>query len=168
VAGLGAAPRPETTAEYNLKAVVLFNFTKFVDWPADAFPDERSPLQLCILGQGLIAPALDDVVVNETWNGRPIAVRRLARGADPRACHILFFERSERERQAEILAGLRGTSVLSVGETDRFLADGGLIRFFLEAGRVRFEVNLPAVEKTPIKISSKLLRLARLMPEERR
>jgi hypothetical protein len=165
-AALGAL-RPEQAAEYNLKAVFLFNFTKFVEWPADAFPDEKSPLELCILGENLIGPSLDAVVANETWNGRPIAVRRLARGADPQGCHMLFLDRAEREHQAEILAGLRGSNVLSIGETDRFLKDGGLIRFFLEVKRVRFEVNLPAVEKTPIKISSKLLRLAKLMPEER-
>ncbi|HEV7519055.1 MAG TPA: YfiR family protein [Thermoanaerobaculia bacterium] len=161
-----AAPR---SPEYTLKAAFLFNFTKFVDWPADAFADEKSPLTLCLLGGGdPFEGSLDELVANETVNGRPIAVRRKTRGVDLRTCHILFVDRTERERQPEILASLRGSAVLTVGETDRFLADGGLVNFFLEANRVRFEVNLPAVERTPLKISSKLLRLARLMPEPRR
>jgi hypothetical protein len=166
---VGAAPRSEPSAEYALKAAVLFNFTKFVDWPADAFPDGKSPFHLCILGEDPFGAVLDAMVANEVWNGRPIAVRRLPRGADPRACQILFLARGEGERHAEdaeVLAGLRGTNVLAVGETDRFLAEGGHIRVFLDANRVRFEVNLPAVKTTRIKISSKLLRLARLRPEE--
>ena len=164
-AAVSAAPRSQ---EYALKAAFLFNFTKFVDWPPTAFADEKSPLNLCVLGNDdPFETSLDELVANETVNGRPIAVRRLTRGADPGACHVLFIPRTERERQLEVLAGLRGAAVLTVGESERFLADGGLINFFLDLKRIRFEVNLPAVERTPLKISSKLLRLARLMPEPR-
>jgi hypothetical protein len=165
----GAAPRSaEEVLEYNVKAAFLFNFTKFVDWPAEAFADEKSPFRICILGDDPFGGSLDTLVANETVNGRPIAVRRLARGADPHPCHILFLDRLERERQPEVLAGLRGSPVLTVGESDRFLADGGMINFFLEAHRVRFEVSLPAVERSQLKISSKLLRLAKVTPEEHR
>jgi hypothetical protein len=173
VAGIGgiaparAAGAPHTAAEvveYNLKAAFLFNFTKFVDWPADAFADEKSPFQLCILGEDPFGGSLDNVVANESVNGRPIAVRRLARGADPKACQILFLGRMERDRQPEVLAGLRGSPVLTVGESDRFLAEGGLVSFFLEANRVRFEINLQNVDSTRLKFSSKLLRLAKVTP----
>jgi hypothetical protein len=167
----------EESLEYNLKAAFLFNFTKFVDWPADAgnpaYPDEKAPFQLCVLGEDPFGKSLDDLVLNETVNGRPIAVRRLPRGTDPRSCQILFLGRMERERQAEILGGLRGLPVLTVGESDRFLADGGLISFFLDARRVRFEISLANVDRSRLKISSKLLRLAKLAalapltPEER-
>jgi len=158
---------PHTAAEvleYNLKAAFLFNFTKFVDWPADAFPDEKSPFQLCVLGEDPFGGSLDSVVANESVNGRPIAVRRLARGADPKACQILFLGRMESDRQPEVLAGLRGSPVLTVGEADRFLAEGGLVSFFLEANRVRFEINLQNVDPSRLKISSKLLRLAKVTP----
>lgn len=170
----GQAVAPAATAatrspEYTLKAAFLFNFVKFVDWPADTFADEKSPFSLCVLGgEDPFDGSLDELVANEAVNGRPIAVRRKTRGADLRTCHLLFIDRTERERQAEILASLRGSPVLTVGETDRFLAEGGLFNFFLEANRVRFEVNLPAVERTPLKVSSKLLRLARVVSEERR
>jgi len=161
-----AAPR---SSEYTLKAAFLFNFTKFVDWPADAFADEKSPFNLCVLGgEDPFGGSLDELVANEAVNGRPIAVRRRVRGADLRTCQILFIGRAERERQPEVLASLRGLPVLTVGETDRFLSEGGLFNFFLEANRVRFEVNLAAVERTPLKISSKLLRLAKVTAEEHR
>jgi hypothetical protein len=163
-----SARSAEENVEYNVKAAFLFNFTKFVDWPADSFADEKAPFQLCVLGEDPFGGSLDDVVANETVSGRPIVVRRLPRGTDPRFCQILFLGRTERERQAEVLAGLRGAPVLTVGESDRFLADGGLIRFFLDARKVRFEIHLPNVERTPLKISSKLLRLAKLTPEEHR
>jgi hypothetical protein len=162
----GAPRNPEEAVEYSLKSAFLFNFTKFVDWPADAFPDEKSPFQLCVLGEDPFGGSLDTVVANESVNGRPIAVRRLAHGADPKACQILFLGRAE--RQPEVLSGLRGSPVLTVGESDRFLAEGGLISFFLEAHRVRFEINLQNVERTRLKISSKLLRLAKVTPEEHR
>ena len=165
---LAAAASAAPSVEYPLKAAFLLNFTKFVDWPPEAFADEKSPFNLCVLGDAPFGRSLDDVVANETVNGRPIAVRRLARGADLRACHVLFIPRAERECQAEVLTGLRDSPVLTVGETDGFLADGGLLNFYLEDNRVRFEVNLPAVERTRLKISSKLLRLARLMPEPHR
>jgi hypothetical protein len=170
VSPLAAAPArsAEESLEYNVKAAFLFNFTKFVDWPADTFADEKSPFQLCVLGEDPFGKILDDVVANEAVNGRPIAVRRLPRGTDPRSCQILFFGRTERERQAEVLASLRGAPVLTVGESDRFLADGGLVSFFLDARKVRFEIHLPNVERTPLRISSKLLRLAKLTPEEHR
>ena len=169
--GIAGTRSAEENVEYNLKAAFLFNFTKFVDWPpaGDAASiDEKGPFQLCILGEDPYGKSLDDVVANETVGGRPIVVRRLPRGTDPRSCQILFLGRMEREREAEVLAGLRGAPVLTVGESDRFLADGGLINFFLDARRVRFEINLQNVDRTPLKISSKLLRLARLTPEEHR
>jgi len=163
----GAAARsPEPTAEYTLKAAFLFNFTKFVEWPPDAFADEKSPFNLCILGEDRFGASLDTLVANEAVHGRPIFVRRLPRGADPRACQILFLPRTERERQAEVLAGLRSAPVLTVGESDRFLDDCGLLLFFLDADRIRFAVNQRAVERTRLTISSKMLRLAKLVPEE--
>ncbi len=148
--------------EYGVKAAFLFNFAKFVDWPAAAFPEPR--FNLCVLGDDPFGRVLDDVVANESIDGRPIVVQRGARLAELKGCHILFVSRAERERQREILGMLRNGSVLTVGDADGFLADGGMISFFLEANKVRFEVNRAAVDKSPLKMSSKLLRVARVMP----
>jgi hypothetical protein len=163
---LAAGPlAAEANLEYPVKAAFLFNFTKFVDWPAEAFAAEKSPLTLCLYGNDPFGKNLDDLVANETVGGRPIAVRRVGRGADLKSCHVLFFSRAERDRQGEVLSGLRGAPVLTVGETAGFLGDGGMVRFDLETNRVRFAIDLPAAEKARLKISSKLLRLAKVKEE---
>jgi hypothetical protein len=162
----GAARSPEEDLEYGVKAAFLYNFAKFVDWPAGAFPDARSPFNLCVLGDDPFGPLLDRTVADDSIDGRPIAVRRGARLAELRGCHVLFVSRSERERRREVLAALHNAAVLTVGDADGFLADGGMIDFVLESNRVRFEVNLAAVEKSPLKMSSKLLRLARVVRSE--
>jgi len=155
-----AARSPEKDAEYGVKAAFLYNFAKFVDWPPSAFPERR--FNLCILGDDPFGHLLDDIVANDSVGGRPIAVQRVARLADLPSCHLLFLGRLERERRREALAALRGTAVLTVGDADGFLADGGMVNFFLEDNKVRFEVNRAAVDKSPLKMSSKLLRVARV------
>jgi len=170
--GLWAAPgalaatarTPEKDLEYGLKAAFLFNFAKFVDWPPAAF-EPAAPFTLCVFGDDPFGAVLDSTVAGEAVAGRPIAVRRGTRIADLKGCHILFVSRAERGRLPEVLAAVRGGNALTVGESDGFLADGGMIRFYLEANKVRFAVNLAAVERSPLKISSKLLRLARVSPE---
>ena len=161
-----AARSPEKELEYKVKAAVLYNFAKFVEWPAAAFPEPRSPFNLCVLGDDPFGPSLDRTVAGESIDGRPIAVQRGARLAELKGCHLLFVSHSERERQREVLAALRDAAVLTVGDAGRFLDDGGMIDFVLEGNKVRFEVNLTAVEKSPLKISSKLLRLARVVRPE--
>jgi len=155
-----AAPPAEREFEYKVKAAYLYNFAKFVDWPADAFADPKSPLTLCVLGDDPFGPALDQTVAGESVGGRPIAVRRGARLAELKGCHLLFVGRAERGRLREVIAALHDGPVLTVGEESSFLDDGGMIDFVLAANKVRFEVNLSAVDKSPLKISSKLLRLA--------
>ena len=156
-----AARPPERELEYKVKAAFLYNFAKFVDWPPGAFPDAKSPLTLCILGEDPFGPFLDQTVAGESIGGRPIAVQRGARLADLKGCHLLFIGRAERGRLREVIAALHDGPVLTVGEEGSFLDDGGMIDLVLEGNRVRFEANLAAVDRSPLKISSKLLRLAR-------
>nr|MDP9121118.1 YfiR family protein [Acidobacteriota bacterium] len=157
----GAAPAP--SLEYDVKAAFLFNFAKFVEWPPETFPDERAPLALCIIGDDPFGASLESLVAGEKLDHRPLTVRHTSRPGDLKSCQIAFIARSEEARMPEILAALRGTSVLSVGESDHFAEQGGIIQFVLEANRVRFAVNLDALEHTRLKASSKLLRLARVI-----
>lgn len=162
LAGPAVAQRtPEREFEYRVKAAFLYNFAKFVDWPAAAFPEPKSPFNLCVLGDDPFGPSLDQTVAGESVGGRPIALQRGARLAELKGCHLLFVSRAEGGRQRELLAALHDGPVLTVGESRSFLDDGGMIDLVLEGNKVRFEVSLPAVEKSPLKISSKLLRLAR-------
>lgn len=158
-AAAGADARKDL--EYQVKAAFLLNFAKFVEWPADAFAGPQDPVAICVVGKDPFGASLDQVVRGETVNGRPLAVRRPRQALEARDCQIVFLAESERRRQEDVLSSMEGASVLTVGEGDGFLADGGVIRFVLEENRVRFEVNLAAAEASRLKLSSKLLRLAR-------
>jgi len=161
LAGTGGAwADAKTELEYQVKAAFLFNFSKFVEWPSDAFMSPGDPVTVCVMGDDPFGESLDSVVQGETVNGRRLKVHRTRSTAELRACHMVFVPRSER-RQSEILSSLRGTGILTVGDGDGFLSDGGIIRFVLDQNRVRFEINLAAAEGNRLKLSSKLLRLAR-------
>lgn len=148
-------------SEYEVKAAFLFNFAKFVEWPEDSFADSYSPIVIGILGQDPFSGALDHTIGGKTVNGRALMVKRLAQGQDARACHILFVCSSERKRLSQILASLGGTSVLTVSDMDDFAYAGGIINFVLENSKVKFQVNATAAARARLRISSKLLTLAR-------
>jgi hypothetical protein len=145
--------------EYEVKAAFLYNFTKFVEWPAEAFTHERSPIVLCVVGDDPFGKSLETLVRGETVEGRSLAIDRKTDG-NFRQCHLMFVSRSERGRFSELLGGLGDSDVLTVGDAPGFLEAGGLINFTLEGGKVRFAINQAAAERSRLKISSKLMRLA--------
>jgi len=153
------AAAPRRASEYDLKAAFLLNFTHFVDWPPESFARADAPFELCVLGADPFDGALDDLVRGETVNGHPIAVRRAARAGDAGGCHLLFLSRQQDARTLRDVPGMRDGAMLAVGESDDFLADGGLLRFVLQEGRVRLQVSTAALQATKLKISSKLLHL---------
>lgn len=160
-AGLPAAARAEVTApEYDVKAAFLFNFTKFVEWPPAAFTDEHSSLRICVLGENPFGKALH-VLMDEEVAGRRLTLLHVDKLNNLEACHVLYVSRSERGRLAHILGDLRGVPVLTVGDTAGFIDQGGMINFVLEGSKVRFDVNLEAAERAGLKISSRLLALAK-------
>jgi uncharacterized protein DUF4154 len=151
----------QTPNEYHIKAACLFNFVKFVEWPAEAFADGGAPFVIGVVGQDPFGGALDQAVSGKYVDGRQLAIRRLKWGQDLRACHMLFISSSERKRLAQIIESLKGASVLTVGETEQFNQQGGIINFILDASKVRFEININVAEQARLKISSKLLSLVR-------
>ncbi|HYX24364.1 MAG TPA: YfiR family protein [Thermoanaerobaculia bacterium] len=155
-----AAGAEVAASEYAVKAAFLYNFTKFVDWPPRVFTDERSPLKICVLGADPFGKALRSFM-DEEVGGRRLQLLRVDTLNNPAACHVLFVSRSERDRLPQILAAVRGAPVLTVADTPEFLDDGGMVNFVLEGGKVRFEIDPEAAERSGIRISSKLLALAR-------
>ena len=160
---LGTISEPCSAAgpnlEYSVKAAFLLNFTKFVEWPPSAFAEPQSPLAICLLGNDPFGRVLDDVVQNETINGRPLTIRRIGQPPAPQLCHVLFIDPALKE-PAKLLGSLP-PGVLTVGEGDRFLRDGGMIAFVIDNRRVRFDINQAATESNELKLSSKLLSVAR-------
>jgi hypothetical protein len=149
--------------EYQLKAVFLFNFAQFVEWPPQAFTDPRTPLIIGVLGEDPFGAFLDDTVRDERVNNRPLAVQRYRRVEDIKSCHILFISRSETGRLEQIFAGLKGRSVLTVSDVVGFAQHGGMIRFVTEKNKIRLRINLEAAKAANLTISSKLLRPAEII-----
>ena len=149
--------------EYQVKALFLFNFTSFVDWPADAFPDETSPVVIGILGEDVFGPYLAEAVGNERVKGRPLVLRTYRRVEEIDTCHVLFISPSENDRLGAILAALKSRSILTVGESEGFASRGGMIRFVIEEHKIRLRINLAAAQSAKLTLSSKLLRLAEIV-----
>lgn len=144
--------------EYQVKAAFLLNFTKFVDWPASTFVAADSPFAICVLGDDPFGSALDQIVAGEVVNGRKVIAQRTMRAPAPKSCQVLFIERPEKD-VAKMLAGL-GPGVLTVGEGEDFVRNGGMIAFVLDDRRVRFVINQTAAENAGLQLSSKLLKVA--------
>ncbi len=149
--------------EYQIKAAFLLNFTQFVAWPAGAFASDDAPLVIGVLGDDPFGPALEETVRGERVRTHPIVVKRSRRAADLADCQLVFVCRSERSRTAEILRILGGRPALTVSETDDFAKRGGIINFYLEGRKVRFEINAEAAQREGLKISSQLLSLGRIV-----
>jgi hypothetical protein len=160
-----AAERAPILPEYQVKAVFLFNFAQFVEWPAVAFPEAKTPLVIGVLGEDPFGAELDEIVRGETLGLRPLQVRRYQRVEEIEACHILFISRSEGPRLALVLERLKGRSVLTVGDMDEFTRRGGMIRFVTEQNKVRMRINVEAAKRVGLVISSKLLRPADIVTE---
>ncbi len=156
---LGGESAADETLEYQVKAVFLLNFTKFVEWPATAFPAPRSPVEICILGDDPFGGVLDQVLAGETVNGRRVIAQRIKQVPAPKTCDVLYAGRPDKEI-LRYLAGA-GPGVLTVGEGAAFLRGGGMIAFVLENRRVRFAINQAAAEGAGLKLSSKLLNVAK-------
>jgi len=169
LAGLSSIPGAQAQApsERQVKAAFLYNFAKFVEWPPDRFADPQDPLVLCVTGEDPFGTVLDGIVLGKTANGHPLALRRLRREQEARGCQILFVSASERKRLRPLLESLKGTSILTVGESDGFAQQGVMINFILEENRVHFEINVDAAERAGLKISSRLLSLAKVVRGER-
>ncbi len=155
--GLAQNPLSESQA----KATCLFNFLKFVEWPEDAFPDPLAPIVIGIVGSNPFGNVLSHVVGGKTVQGRALVIRTYRAGEDMRGSHILYISASEEKRLPQILSSLRGSSVLTVADMDRFLAAGGMIRLLTEGKQVRFTIDVNATGHARLKLSSKLLSVAR-------
>lgn len=155
-----AAGKP---SEDEVKAVYLFNFGKFVHWPALSTTIPANPpetFDLCVIGQDPLTEILTRVTGQEHLDNRPVRVRQIDNPAEARSCAIVFLGANEETRIEQDLAALKGADTLTVGDQPDFLKHGGMLQFVLEDNRVRFGVNLEAVGRTQLQLSSELLKVA--------
>jgi len=146
--------------EHHVKAAFLVSFPKYVDWPAEAFAETNSPIVIAVLGESKVAEEIQKLIAGKSVNGREIILKRLASSEEPGACHILFISAAEQQRSPNLLAKLKNASILTVGESDDFLDNGGVINLARRDRKIALEVNLTAANKSRIKISSRLLGVA--------
>lgn len=151
---VAAAQAPEQSLEYQVQAAYLYNFVKFVEWPAGTL---GAAITVCTAGNTPVAAALEQIVRDEVISGHRLAVRQIE--APQPACNVLFVPHDV--GAGEYLRTARTAPVLTVGESPDFIAQGGIINFVRDAGMMRFEIDQEAARRARLQISSRLLRLAR-------
>jgi hypothetical protein len=156
-----ASAQGDASSEYQVKAAFLFHFAQLVDWPAEAFKGADSPLTSCTIGGDPFHGALDASLSGKTIGARPLRVQHFEKTEEAQGCQVLFIGTAEKKSIPAMLANLKREGVLTVGESEHFAQEGGMIGFFLEDNKVRFEINLNAAERAKLKISARLLALAK-------
>jgi len=156
-----AVVHSDSQREYQVKAAFLYNFAKFVEWPAGSFARADAPLRFCIVGQDPFGDTLGDTVEGRTVGGRAIVVEHASVDESSHRCQLVFVEVEDEGELAHILHNFARVAVLTVGESPEFLEAGGIIRLLVEANKVRFDVDVTAAEQAGLKVSSQLLKLAR-------
>jgi hypothetical protein len=153
-------PLPDQT----VKVAFIYNFAKFVQWPADAFATAQSPLVLCTASRGPGAAAFA-AIEGKSVQGRDLKVRREVRPEELRGCHILFLPGADPRGGVEYVRAAATLPVLTVGEAPGFAADGGMIGFVLRDDRLQFEINQEVATRAGLRVSAQLMRLAMVVGE---
>lgn len=146
--------------EYQIKAKYLYNFTRYVNWPKEAFTDSVSPFIIGIIGQDPFGVNLEKTVEGKKINSRTFLIKRFQSAKNLEYCHILFIGISDREHHHQILDTIQGLSILTVGSRVKFAQDGGIINFIKKKKRIRFEINTKMARESGLRISTKLLKMA--------
>lgn len=155
----------QLVSEYQVKAAYMYNFAKFAEWPAEAFTNAADPIRLCVLNDRPFQSQLTQVVKDKTIAGRAVLAVPIQDGQKARSCHMLFIDSSQAGEAVHLFEALQGSSVLTVGETESFVDQGGIIGFVMHGGQVHFQVNHKAATQSGIRLSSRLLSVAKRVIE---
>ena len=156
-----AATEPDSSLERSVKAAFLYKFLNFASWPAASFSEPSSPFVIGVLGSDATATELVKLVADRPVSGRPVDVRIVKRGESLAGLHVLFVGRAETGHLSLLAEKAQQQSVLLVSESDRGLNLGSAINLVVVDGRIRFDVSLDAAEKYGVRLSSRLLGVAR-------
>jgi hypothetical protein len=160
-----AGPRPvqadAQADEYRVKAAFLYKFGSYIEWPSESFARADSPVAIGVMGADTLADELVQIVAGRNVNGRPVRVRKLRPGDPIAGLHVLFIGRTDSGRLAEILAAAKGRALLTVTESEEGLELGSMINFVVVEDKVRFDVAPPPSESGNLRISARLLGVAR-------
>jgi hypothetical protein len=157
----------QVSREYQLKAVFLFNFAQFTEWPTNAFTNSLSPIVIGVLGIDPFNSTLDETIRGEIVNGRTLVVERYRRIEEIQSCHILFISQSETRRVDQVLETLKGKPILTVGDMEPAFGRNLGIRFVPQNNKLRIRINVDAIAQARLTLSSKLLRAGEIIPSGR-
>jgi hypothetical protein len=157
----------EIAAEYQLKAEFLERFTRFIDWPANSpVSDPAVPFVIGVLGPDPFGSFLDELAASHRIKGKNVEIRRLSSLDNVNACDVLFISATEKKDLRKVLSRTDSKPILTVSDSDGFGSEGVLINFYTEGDKIRFEINVNTVDRSGLKVKSKLLKLARLVDRE--
>ena len=157
---------PDEPTEYQVKAAFLYNFAYFTRWPAESFAKEDSPILVGVVGADPFGKSLDSALRGKLIGKHPFQIKRFADVKRLEACHVLFICASVRKDLERILETTRGRSALVISEMNGVLGKGGIINFFIEERRVRFAIHIDEARRARLKISSHLLKLAKIVKDK--
>lgn len=152
--------------EYQVKAAFLYNFAKFVEWPEDVLTDSNDPIVIGVFGNDPFGMDLDETIKGKTVKNRELVIRRFHQIQELEFCHILFIGSPEKKSLFSILERSEKLCILTVGETEDFTRYGGMIKFMIVENKVRFEINVESIDQAGLKISSKILKLAKIFQKK--
>lgn len=161
--GFAPPQKREARDETEVKAVFLFNFAQFVEWPTEVLPATNSPIVIGILGEDPFGVYLEETIRGEVVNGHPLKIERYASAEEIQNCHILFINPGRTVKVEPVLTSLKGRNILTVSDAMNFARQGGMIRFVNEGKRIKLQVRLSAVRESGVSISSKLLSLSEIV-----
>jgi hypothetical protein len=164
---LASAAQTPPSREYELKAVFLFNFSQFVEWPPASFSTGQAPFVIGILGKNPFGTYLEEIVSGERANGHTVTIQYYNDVKDIGACHILFINITGTKNTQRIVESLKGRNTLTVSDASDFSEQGGMVRFFTRDNKIKFEINPDASKAAGLVISSKLLRLAEIFTPQK-
>ena len=159
----GGATRGQGIEEDQFKGTFLYDVAEFVEWPAAAFKSSSGPIVSCILGESPLASALEQGANGKMVGDRAFVTRRIADVRQSSGCHILFVSSSERKRWRSIFDATRNSGILTIGESNGFATEGGVLNFKLEGNKMLIQINLETAHREGLKISSRLLSLSQIV-----
>jgi hypothetical protein len=162
----GARAQTAYDTELQVKAGFIYNFALFVQWPAQAFTDTASPLELCIAGDRAAVKPFEPIATKKILD-RTVTVHAFDDNSTRHPCHIIYIDTKTKAEAADLLRRVSGPGVLTIGDQDGFCRLGGIINFYTENNKLRFEINTDAAGRAGLKLSSQLLKLAKIFREEK-
>lgn len=157
----GVSPAEENSdREYSIKAVFLYNFTKFIRWPESSAPNyNQDGLRLCVVGDNPFGNFLAQLAEKVSAKGKKLTIKQPSVSMEMASCHLLFVSSSEKRQLARILELIKNSPVLVVGDSPGFGEMGVGINFYIQDNKIRFKIHKEAIDRSGLKVSSELLNL---------